>query len=112
MSKKKSSRARIGKEPAGTSRVGTAAAGFPQDQSEQLLTDLRTMIESARQRAAAEVNSALVMLYWHVGERIRREILGGRRAEYGKQIVYTVSRHLTAEYGRGFCINVTICGNI
>ena len=112
MSKKKSSRARIEKESAGASRVGTAAAGFPQDQSEEPLADLRTMIESARHMAAVEVNSALVMLYWHVGERMRWEIIGGRRAEYGKQIVYTVGRHLTAEYGRGFCINVTMCGNI
>ena len=102
MSKKKSSRARIGKE-AGASEPGRKpAAGFPQNQSEQLLTDLRSMIESARHRAAAEVNSALVMLYWHVGERIRREILGGRRAEYGKQIVTVVARQLVVEHGNGF----------
>lgn len=102
MSKKKSARAKIGKEPARNVPGREAAAGLSQDQSEQLLTDLRKMIESARHRAAAEVNSALVVLYWHVGERMRRAILGSRRAAYGKQIVATVSRQLTAEFGGGF----------
>ena len=37
-----------------------------------------------------------------VGDRIRREILGEKRAAYGQQILRTVSEKLTAEYGRGF----------
>jgi len=44
----------------------------------------------------------MVALYWGVGDRIRREILGERRASYGEQIVSTVSRQLTVGYGRGF----------
>ena len=42
------------------------------------------------------------MLYWHVGDRIHREILQEERAEYGKSIVVTVSRQLALEYGNGF----------
>ena len=42
-------------------------------------------------------------MYWHIGERINREVLGNERAEYGKQIVLTVSRQLQSEYGdKGF----------
>ena len=67
-----------------------------------LLADIRQLIEGARQRAAAAVNAELTMLYWHVGQRIRTELLQGQRAEYGKQIVATLSAHLTREYGRGW----------
>lgn len=42
------------------------------------------------------------MLYWKVGERIRREVLKQDRAEYGGEIVATLSQQLTAEYGCGF----------
>jgi predicted nuclease of restriction endonuclease-like (RecB) superfamily len=42
------------------------------------------------------------MLYWHVGLRIRREVLNEMRAGYGERIVATVSRQLVTEYGKGF----------
>jgi len=67
-----------------------------------LLSDLRDLIESARERTASAVNAELVMLYWHVGHRIREDILDRARAEYGKQIVSTLSTQLVPEYGRGF----------
>ncbi len=41
-------------------------------------------------------------MYWSVGDRMRREVLGEKRAAYGKRIVATVSQQLVAEYGRGF----------
>ncbi len=67
-----------------------------------LLGDLRSLIETSRQRVAVSVNSELVMLYWQVGDRIQKSILGQERADYGKQIVQTLSGKLTQEYGRGF----------
>lgn len=67
-----------------------------------LLGDLRKLIESSRERAAVAVNSELVLLYWQVGTRIRTDILNDERAQYGKEIVATLSRELSAEYGRGF----------
>ena len=71
--------------------------------SKSLVEDLRQIIEQARGRVASTVNSELTMMYWHIGERINREVLGNQRAEYGKQIVATVSRQLQAEYGsKGF----------
>ncbi|MBO4581257.1 MAG: hypothetical protein J5701_03105 [Bacteroidales bacterium] len=68
--------------------------------SYSLVEDLRQIIEQARGRVAATVNSELTMMYWHIGERINREVLGNQRAEYGKQIVATVSRQLQEEYGK------------
>lgn len=60
------------------------------------------MIISARQQVAQTVNAGLTLLYWQVGNRIRREILKGKRAEYGAEIVQTVSAQLELEFGRGF----------
>ncbi len=70
--------------------------------SVDLLNDLRSIIESARQRVAMAVNTEMTLLYWSVGERIKRELIGEGRAAYGEQIVSTLSRQLIAEYGRGF----------
>ena len=69
---------------------------------EFLITDLRTLINEARNKVALIVNTEITLLYWHIGKRINEEVLGNQRAEYGKQIVSTVSTQLTKEYGRGF----------
>ena len=67
-----------------------------------LLNELRGLIEQARQHVAHTANSTVTMLYWHVGLRIRREVLSETRADYGARIVATVSRQLVTEYGKGF----------
>ena len=67
-----------------------------------LLSDLRSLIQSARQRIATVAYSTQTLLCWHVGRRLLNENLQGGRAAYGKQILVTVSRELTAEYGQGF----------
>ena len=76
----------------------SAARVVPAD----LLKDVRGLIEQARDATARTVNSALVLLYWSIGDRIRRDILQEKRADYGKQIVGALSRQLAAEYGKGF----------
>jgi DUF1016 N-terminal domain len=68
----------------------------------RLVCDVRALTEGAHEQTARAVNSVLVGLYWHVGTRIRQDILGEKRAGYGQQIVYALSAQLTAEYGRGF----------
>jgi hypothetical protein len=49
--------------------------------------DVRTLIEQARGATARAVNSALVLLYWSVGDRIRRDVLKGKHADYGNRLV-------------------------
>jgi predicted nuclease of restriction endonuclease-like (RecB) superfamily len=70
----------------------------PQD----LLGDLRQMIEQARQSIATSINAGLTTLYWQVGMRIRKEILQNERAEYGQKIVVSLARQLSMDYGSGF----------
>jgi predicted nuclease of restriction endonuclease-like (RecB) superfamily len=67
-----------------------------------LLNELRGLILGVRERVARAVNKELVMLYWSVGHRIREEVLGGERAKYGEEIVSTLSRQLSGEFGNGF----------
>lgn len=69
---------------------------------EKLIGEIRSLIEQTRTNVAQTVNSALVLMNWHIGKRINDEILRNKRAEYGKQIVATVSAQLVIEYGRGF----------
>ena len=61
-----------------------------------LLGDLRTLVQSARQRIATAAYSTQTLLCWRMGRRLDREHLQGGRAAYGKQILVTVSRELTA----------------
>jgi hypothetical protein len=44
----------------------------------------------------------MTWLYWKIGQRIRHEILRGERAEYGKQIVVSLSRQLEQEFGNSY----------
>jgi predicted nuclease of restriction endonuclease-like (RecB) superfamily len=67
-----------------------------------LLDDLRLLIRQARAGVAQAVNSALVLLYWEVGQRIRVEVLKEKRAAYGEEILPTLSAKLVAEFGDGF----------
>jgi predicted nuclease of restriction endonuclease-like (RecB) superfamily len=67
-----------------------------------LLGDIRELIESARQRATAAVNSELSMLYWRIGQRIHTQVLSGRRAGYGEEILSTLAAQLVRDYGGSF----------
>ena len=69
-----------------------------------LLTDLRSLIQAARQQVATVANATQTMLYWHVGRRLLKENLQDARAAYGKQILATVSQELRAEFGDGFTL--------
>jgi predicted nuclease of restriction endonuclease-like (RecB) superfamily len=67
-----------------------------------LLPDVRELILQAREGVARTVDAGLALHYWQVGRRIRRQILHEKRAEYGKEIVVTLSQQLTAEFGNGY----------
>ncbi|MBY4949526.1 PDDEXK nuclease domain-containing protein [Cupriavidus respiraculi] len=76
--------------------------GTPPSDESALVAELQQLIDRARQRTAAAVNAEISMLYWRVGDRIHREILGSTRANYGDEVVVSLARQLTASYGRGW----------
>ena len=68
----------------------------------QLLRDLRLLIAEAKQSVAVAVNATMSLLYWRMGKRLNDEVLQGKRAGYGEELVIGISKELTAEYGAGF----------
>ncbi len=71
-------------------------------ESNILVSDIRKMIDETRGAVAVAVNAGLTALYWRIGKRINTEILKGKRAEYGEEILPTLSAKLVVEYGQGF----------
>jgi hypothetical protein len=74
---------------------------------ELLFEDLVQIIEQGKHQVAAQVNSIITITYWHVGQRINHRILKNVRAEYGKEIVVTVSQQLVSAYAKA--LNQKIC---
>jgi predicted nuclease of restriction endonuclease-like (RecB) superfamily len=67
-----------------------------------LFNEISQLIEHSQQQLVIQANSTLTMLFWHIGTRINQSILQNKRADYGKQIVVTLSRQLTEKYDRNF----------
>lgn len=71
--------------------------------TDDIVKDMREIIESSRDAAYKAVNTILVQRNWLIGYRIAEEgFRGGDRAEYGANIIVKLSKLLTAEYGKGF----------
>ncbi len=67
------------------------------------LIEIKNIVTQARRQAYSAINSAMVEAYWNIGRRIvEEEQNGADRAEYGKQIIETISKELTKEFGKGF----------
>ena len=79
----------------------TQAANLPIPEG-TLFERIDYLIEQGQRTAAQSVNAALTLTYWRVGHEIRREVLREQRADYGKQIVITLSRQLVAKRGRSY----------
>jgi len=69
---------------------------------ESLFSDLTHLIAEARTRAAVAVNAEITLLYWHIGRRIRIDVLKEERADYGKQVLLFLAEKLTRQCGRGW----------
>ncbi|MGK0387219.1 MAG: hypothetical protein ACI849_001842 [Patiriisocius sp.] len=67
-----------------------------------VLTDLTSIIEKTKNQVAIQANSSLTLMFWQIGKRIQTDILENDRAEYGKQILVTLSRELTTNFGSSF----------
>ena len=70
--------------------------------SGDLISDIRSIIKTARHNVAVTVNAGLTLLYWQIGNRIRQDILKEKRADYGEKIISTLSIQLVKEFGNGF----------
>ena len=70
---------------------------------EQLVDQISTLWDRAKENAAFAVNSELLMANWQTGQYIVEYEQGGKaRAEYGQQLLVNLSRDLTRKRGKGF----------
>lgn len=71
--------------------------------TDDILNDMRGIIESSQEAAYRAVNATLVQRNWLIGYRIAEEEMNGDgRAEYGAAVIKKLAKELTAEYGKGF----------
>ena len=67
------------------------------------VSDIKALINEARQHVVRSVNTAMVITYWEIGRRIvEEEQNGSNRAEYGKYLILNLAEALTNEFGNGF----------
>lgn len=69
---------------------------------QHLAEEISKLIEESQNRALIQVNSTITLLFWHIGDRINKEILNNQRAYYGKQVVVSLSQQLAIKYGKSF----------
>ncbi|RYY52630.1 MAG: DUF1016 family protein [Chitinophagaceae bacterium] len=67
-----------------------------------LYEELSNLIKETRSQTYIHVNASLTMLFWKIGSHINKTVVVNKRAEYGKQIILTLSRELKQEFGRSF----------
>lgn len=71
-----------------------------------IIAEIRTLLETARQTVAQQVNTQLLSTYWQIGRIIvEYEQQNQLRAEYGKQTLRELCKALTAEFGKGFSVS-------
>ena len=74
-------------------------------QSEVFISEVRKIIEDARNNAVRSVDYCRVQMYWNIGRRIfEEEQLGNERAEYGAYLIKNLAKDLEPEYGTGFSV--------
>ena len=73
--------------------------------NESIVADLKSIINTARDKAIRAVDNERVLMYWLIGERIFKEEQEGKdRADYGKYLIKTISEQLQPEFGSGFSV--------
>ncbi len=72
----------------------------------EIFSDIKNILNQARQRAYQTINLAMVQAYWLIGKRIVEEDQQGEaRAIYGKALLKTLSEQLNKEFGKGFSVD-------
>ena len=70
--------------------------------SKTLITDISDLVDKAQQHIARQYNSTQVVLNWMIGKRIDQEFLNLQRAEYGAEIIKTIAKELSLQYGNRY----------
>jgi len=72
------------------------------ENNKHLFETIAGLIDQAKRKVASTINEKMIVLYWNIGKTVKEEIIKSDRAEYGKQIVNSLSAQLTQGYGKSF----------
>lgn len=68
-----------------------------------MYTEIKQVLEKARNTAYTAVNFSMVVAYWNIGRIIVcDEQKGKNRAEYGEAVLDELSKRITKDFGKGF----------
>ena len=75
-------------------------------QNKVIYQQVAELLQNARQQVLRTVNSTMTITYFEIGRIIVEEEQNGKdRAEYGKQLLQSLSQQLTKEFGKGFSVD-------
>lgn len=82
-----------------------AKNNLPAKVGDDFISEMKSIVAQARQKAYSAINVAMVEAYWKMGRRIVEEEQNGKEyADYGAKIIKMLSAELTREYGKGFSV--------
>lgn len=74
------------------------SAGF-----EKMISDIEALVNTSKNELATSINKVLTVTYWSIGKYIVEfEQDGNAKAEYGKNLLSTISKELTLRLGKGY----------
>lgn len=74
------------------------SAGF-----EKMISDIEALVNTSKNELATSINKVMTVTYWSIGKYIVEfEQEGNAKAEYGKNLLSTISKELTLRLGKGY----------
>jgi len=75
------------------------------EKANDLYGNILNILKRYRTDAYRAVNTAMVISYWQIGKEIvENEQEGNVKATYGKEVIKTLSKKLSSEFGKGFSV--------
>lgn len=74
-----------------------------QVQAQNIINETKQIISNARTNVAKQVNNEILLVYWNIGKIIvENEQQGSSKADYGGQLITSLSKELSKELDSGF----------
>lgn len=71
----------------------------------KFFSEIKELVNSAKQRVVTSINIAMVYTYYEIGRRIvEQEQKGSNKANYGEELLIQLSSELTKECGKGYSL--------
>ncbi len=70
---------------------------------EKMISDIEALVNASKKELAISINKVMTVTYWSIGKYIVEfEQDGNAKAEYGKNLLSTISKELTLRLGKGY----------